>query len=115
MFGATARLPDLWMAKRPQMRQFRPRTDGILTLNIPAAPFRKRKRQILMMKNDQAKKTGAAKTSGTRKGRAATVDRELQVKIGAQLRAMHDDVIQEGVPDRFRELLSRLDRSKPKG
>jgi hypothetical protein len=37
------------------------------------------------------------------------------VKIGAQLRAMHDDVIQEGVPDRFRELLSRLDRSKPKG
>jgi hypothetical protein len=37
------------------------------------------------------------------------VDRELQAKIGSQLRAMHDDIIKEGVPERFRELLARLD------
>jgi hypothetical protein len=42
----------------------------------------------------------------------ASIDRDLQAKIGAQLRAMHDDIIQEGVPDRFRDLLARLDRDK---
>ncbi len=46
---------------------------------------------------------------------AVAVDSELQARIGAQLRAMHDGIIQEGDPDRFRELLARLDGTKPKG
>lgn len=58
------------------------------------------------------------RTDKTRKVRkreaAAGVDRELQARIGAQLRAMHDDIIQEGVPDRFRELLARLDGTRSK-
>lgn len=39
----------------------------------------------------------------------ATLGREIQSKIGDQLRAMYDDVVSQGVPDRFADLLKRLD------
>lgn len=39
----------------------------------------------------------------------ATLGREIQTKIGEHLRAMYDDVVDQGVPDRFAELLRRLD------
>ncbi len=42
---------------------------------------------------------------------ASGLNREIQSKIGQQLRAIYDDVVQEGVPDRFAELLKQLDRS----
>ena len=41
--------------------------------------------------------------------------RDIQVKIGQQLRAMYDDVIQEGVPDRFADLLRRIDKQSGEG
>jgi hypothetical protein len=34
---------------------------------------------------------------------------EVRTKIGRQLRAMYDDVVRQGVPDRFVDLLNRLD------
>ena len=34
---------------------------------------------------------------------------EIQSRIGHQLRAMYDDVVNQGVPDRFADLLSRLE------
>lgn len=37
------------------------------------------------------------------------LDRQVQAKIGQQLRAMYDDVVDQGVPDRFAELLKKLD------
>ena len=37
------------------------------------------------------------------------LNREIQAKIGQQLRAMFDEVVQEGVPDRFADLLRQLD------
>jgi hypothetical protein len=40
--------------------------------------------------------------------------RDVQAKIGNQLRAIYDDVVKEGVPDRFVELLKRLDRKDEK-
>ena len=40
----------------------------------------------------------------------ATLGREIQTKIGEQLRAMYDDVVGQGVPDRFVDLLKRLDQ-----
>ena len=40
----------------------------------------------------------------------ATLGREIQTKIGEQLRAMYDDVVGQGVPDRFVELLQRLEK-----
>jgi len=43
------------------------------------------------------------------------LSREVQQKIGNQLRAMYDDVVKQGVPDRFAELLSQLDERNHKG
>ena len=34
---------------------------------------------------------------------------EIQSRIGHQLRAMYDDVVRQGVPDRFAELSRKLD------
>ena len=34
---------------------------------------------------------------------------EIQSRIGHQLRAMYDDVVRQGVPDRFAELIRQLD------
>jgi hypothetical protein len=34
--------------------------------------------------------------------------REVQVRIGQQLRAMYDDVVNQGVPDRIADLVRRL-------
>jgi hypothetical protein len=48
-----------------------------------------------------------------RKGRAR-LDRDTQVKIGQQLRAMYDDVVKEGVPEKFAEFLRKLDEGKDK-
>lgn len=49
--------------------------------------------------------------SSTEVGRSAgRIDREIQTKIGQQLRAMYDDVVKEGVPERFAELLRRLEK-----
>jgi hypothetical protein len=41
--------------------------------------------------------------------RSGGLDRQVQAKIGQQLRAMYDDVVEQGVPDRFAELLKKLD------
>jgi hypothetical protein len=39
----------------------------------------------------------------------ATLGRDIQGKIGEQLRSYYDDVVSQGVPDRFADLLKRLD------
>ena len=39
-----------------------------------------------------------------------SIGRDIQGKIGQQLRAMYDDVVNQGVPDRFVDLLNRLER-----
>jgi hypothetical protein len=45
----------------------------------------------------------------TSQKRSGGLDRQIQAKIGQQLRAMYDDVVEQGVPDRFAELLKKLD------
>lgn len=37
---------------------------------------------------------------------------EIQSRIGHQLRAMYDDVVRQGVPDRFAELIKKLDSTE---
>lgn len=36
---------------------------------------------------------------------------DIQAKIGQHLRAMYDDVVRQGVPDRFLDLLLQLDKT----
>ncbi len=40
----------------------------------------------------------------------AKLDRTIQTRIGDQLRAMYDDLMQQPVPDRFAHLLSQLEQ-----
>jgi Anti-sigma factor NepR len=49
--------------------------------------------------NTRAKKSGA---------KPAKLSREVQGRLGQQLRAMYDDVVNQGVPDRFNDLINRL-------
>ena len=39
----------------------------------------------------------------------AKLSREVQARLGQQLRSMYDDVVNQGVPDRFTDLLNRID------
>jgi Anti-sigma factor NepR len=42
-------------------------------------------------------------------GRQGALNAEIQSRIGHQLRAMYDDIVRQGVPDRFAELIKKLD------
>ena len=39
------------------------------------------------------------------------LDRAIQSRIGDQLRAMYDDLTQQPIPDRFKDLLGQLGQS----
>jgi len=45
-------------------------------------------------------------------GAGATLEGDLQAHIGRQLRAVYEEVVNEEVPDRFRQLLEELERKK---
>jgi hypothetical protein len=50
-----------------------------------------------------------AAANSTRERRPGGLNSEIQARIGHQLRAMYDDVVRQGVPDRFAELIRKLD------
>ncbi len=52
-------------------------------------------------------KPQAARVGGT--GKSGGLNSEIQSRIGHQLRAMYDDVVRQGVPDRFADLIRKLD------
>jgi hypothetical protein len=39
------------------------------------------------------------------------LDRGIQTRIGDQLRAMYDDLMEQPVPDRFKDLLAKLEQN----
>jgi hypothetical protein len=46
---------------------------------------------------------------------SGSLGRDVQDVIGRQLRAMYDNLVKQGVPDRFADLLQQLDaQEKPK-
>ncbi len=47
-------------------------------------------------------------------GKPGGLNAEIQSRIGHQLRAMYDDVVRQGVPDRFAELIRKLDAPESK-
>ena len=52
-------------------------------------------------------KSQASKNAAPRK--PGGLNSEVQSRIGHQLRAMYDDVVRQGVPDRFADLIRQLD------
>lgn len=43
-----------------------------------------------------------------------SLGRDVQFKIGQHLRTMYDEVVKQGVPEQFNDLLQRLDDSSAK-
>jgi hypothetical protein len=57
----------------------------------------------------QQKPMESAATRNKNNARQGKLTRDVQARLGQQLRAMYDDVVNQGVPDRFNDLLNRLD------
>ncbi len=49
------------------------------------------------------------KVQSNKSGKPGNLNSEIQSRIGHQLRAMYDDVVRQGVPDRFADLIRQLD------
>lgn len=64
--------------------------------------------------NDDEKpdRPGQMQTEVNQRKARGRLGRDVQSKIGQQLRAMYDGVVSEGVPDRFDEMLRQLDERK---
>ncbi len=52
------------------------------------------------------------KSKNAAPGKQGGLNAEIQSRIGHQLRAMYDDVVRQGVPDRFADLIRKLDASE---
>lgn len=61
----------------------------------------------------QGTKMNSAEPS-VRGKRPGGLNNEIQARIGHQLRAMYDDVVRQGVPDRFADLIRQLDEPTEK-
>lgn len=53
------------------------------------------------------------KSKNAAPGKQGGLNAEIQSRIGHQLRAMYDDVVRQGVPERFAELIRKLDATEP--
>jgi hypothetical protein len=67
-----------------------------------------------MNQDDKATRPGSMQTEVNQRKSRGRLGRDVQSKIGQQLRAMYDDVVSAGVPDRFTEMLRQLDEQKEK-
>jgi hypothetical protein len=57
----------------------------------------------------QQKPMETAETRNRKPGsKPAKLSRDVQARLGQQLRSMYDDVVNQGVPDRFAELINRI-------
>ena len=56
----------------------------------------------------------AAARSKKTTAKPGKLTRDVQARLGQQLRAMYDDVVGQGVPDRFADLVNRIDGSSNK-
>ena len=65
-----------------------------------------------MNEDDKPGRPEHMQTEVTQRKPRGRLGRDVQNKIGQQLRAMYDDVINAGVPDRFVDMLSKLDEEK---
>jgi hypothetical protein len=65
-----------------------------------------------MNEDDKPGRLGHMQTEVTQRKPRGRLGRDVQNKIGQQLRAMYDDVVNDGVPDRFVDMLRKLDEQK---
>ena len=65
-----------------------------------------------MNEDEKPGRPGSMQTEVTQRKARGRLGRDVQNKIGQQLRAMYDDVVNDGVPDRFVDMLRKLDEQK---
>jgi hypothetical protein len=65
-----------------------------------------------MTEDDKPGRPGPMQTEVSQRKPRGRLGRDVQGKIGQQLRAMYDDVVNAGVPDRFTDMLRQLDEQK---
>jgi hypothetical protein len=65
-----------------------------------------------MTDDDKADRPGHMQTEVNQRKPKGRLGRDVQSKIGQQLRSMYDNVVSEGVPDRFSEMLRQLDQQQ---
>jgi hypothetical protein len=56
-----------------------------------------------------SQKPTQAQTATGQGKREPQLSHDILAKIGQQLRTIYDDIVNEGIPERFAELLNRLD------
>ena len=61
------------------------------------------------MKDAKSQETKMQPTGSPAPARPTGLTTEIQARIGHQLRAMYEEVVRQGVPDRFSELIRKLD------
>ena len=72
--------------------------------------------------DEQSRQSRGTRTANGLRGRTnqekrcenSKLGREVQARLGQQLRAIYDDVVNQGVPDRFADLLKQLDNKDNK-
>jgi len=65
-----------------------------------------------MTDDDKADRPGHMQTEVNQRKPKGRLGRDVQSKIGQQLRSLYDNVVSEGVPDRFSEMLRQLDQQQ---
>ena len=66
-----------------------------------------------MTDEDKPDRPGHMQTDVNQRSKSkGRLGRDVQSKIGQQLRSMYDNVVSEGVPDRFSEMLRQLDQQQ---
>ena len=65
-----------------------------------------------MTDDDKPDRPGHMQTEVNQRKPKCRLGRDVQSKIGQQLRSMYDNVVSEGVPDRFSEMLRQLDQQQ---
>jgi|ERR1700758_1239603 hypothetical protein len=60
-------------------------------------------------KLEKVMKDVKSQAKNTAPGAKGGLNAEIQSRIGHQLRAMYDDVVRQGVPERFADLIRKLD------
>jgi len=65
-----------------------------------------------MNEDEKPTRPGPMQTEATQRKPRGRLGRDVQNKIGQQLRAMYDDVVNAGVPNRFTDMLRKLDEQQ---
>ncbi len=61
------------------------------------------------MTDQKPRKRSKSTRRATSDAKAPRLGRDIQIRIGDKLRALYDDVVDQGVPDRFAMLLRQFD------